>query len=934
MRRTTSALLLTALVATTAPGAALLATPASGQTAPAPAPRAVAAAVVELPVSGIDPAAASELGARALLSTGAARRTVLLTARRTTRAYGLVGVTWRPDPAVTGAEAFVRTREAGIWSGWTAMGGTADEAPDVDQAEVRDGVRTGTAPLWVGVADGVQVRVDVTGGAVPRDLRVALVDPGTSTADAQVAVPRARLSVAGSPSIRTRAEWGADESIRSGTPSYASGIKGVVVHHTASSNDYAQADVPRLIRGFYAYHVKSNGWSDIGYNVLVDRFGTAWEGRAGGLERPVIGSHAGGFNTGTVGISVIGTYESVSMSSAALESVARVSAWKLAAARVDPLGSVTITSGGGTKWPAGTPVTLPTVMGHRQVSSTSCPGTRGFAALPGLRTRTAALLPAYPPPPAAALQLVAPATVASGSTADLVVRGGTPRARIEMFFRKRGEAVFTRRRDGVLSDAGNYRTTLVVSDDWTLMAVSGGKATAPVTVLRTPSTLPEPALPAPVLAVTGPVTGLAGSTARVTATGPAGADVSLWLRRDGAGEFVRRALGRFDATGRWTSSFTLDRPHQYLVTTATVASTVATTRVGAVPNGLHVYAPVSTPVGRSVPLVVQGTPGAPVELWFSRRGEVVFDRRRSSVLGPDGTYRTSYVAADDMRYLAVSGTRSSTRGITRVTSVVADPRPPAPVRVVLSVPASSGAGTAVPVVVTGSPGAAVTLWAKRRGATTSTRIREAVLSSTGRYTTTYAGVDDHELWATAGGISSVDVANVVVPVLAGPASAVLGTRVSLAGRARPGDTVVLETRRRGTTTVSRTMLTADGGGVFGSSFGVNDEYSHRALVGARIGASSRTTVAPTATGPASAPLGSRVALAGTARPGAIVEVWFRNDGETVRGAVRALPVFRLGRTLTATSTGRWSTSFLLPTAQTWFAVADGNPTARRRTVPV
>ena len=259
MLRTSSALLLGVL----APGLLLLTpTPSSSAAAEpgpgAPAPRPVAAAVVELPVRGIAPAAAAEPVDGALRTVGRDRRTVLLTERRGTADYGLVGVTWRLDPVVRVVEAWARTRTAGAWSPWTRVGGQADEEPDA--AEAAGVVRVGTTPLWVGRADGVQVRVDVLSGPDPQDLRIALVDPGVSPADQTVAEPSttpssAGLRAAGAPVVRSRADWGADESMRRAAPSYAATVRAVVVHHTASTNDYAPSDVPRLLRGFYAYHV-------------------------------------------------------------------------------------------------------------------------------------------------------------------------------------------------------------------------------------------------------------------------------------------------------------------------------------------------------------------------------------------------------------------------------------------------------------------------------------------------------------------------------------------------------------------------------------------------------------------------------------------------------------------------------------------------------
>ncbi|MCW2615011.1 MAG: N-acetylmuramoyl-L-alanine amidase, partial [Frankiales bacterium] len=162
LRRTTRALLLSVLV----PG--LLLVPALTAASAEPVP--VAPAVTELAVSGIDPTAASDPTERALVTDGAARRTVLLTSRQATADYGLVGVTWRRNAAVGTVEAWARTRTDGAWSAWTLVGGEADEAPDATQPEAAT-MRAGTTPLWVGQADGVQVRVDVLSGADPQDLR-------------------------------------------------------------------------------------------------------------------------------------------------------------------------------------------------------------------------------------------------------------------------------------------------------------------------------------------------------------------------------------------------------------------------------------------------------------------------------------------------------------------------------------------------------------------------------------------------------------------------------------------------------------------------------------------------------------------------------------------------------------------------------------------
>jgi hypothetical protein len=118
-----------------------------------------------------------------------------------------------------------------------------------------------------------------------------------------------------------------------------------VLHHTAGENGYSRAQVPGIIRGDFAFHL-SRGWNDIGYNFLVDRFGRVWEGRGGGVDRPILGAHTGGFNTDTFAVSVIGNLDTARPGPATIEAIARVMAWKLDLYHRDPLGSVVLTARG------------------------------------------------------------------------------------------------------------------------------------------------------------------------------------------------------------------------------------------------------------------------------------------------------------------------------------------------------------------------------------------------------------------------------------------------------------------------------------------------------------------------------------------------------------------------------------------------------------
>lgn len=216
----------------------------------------------------------------------------------------------------------------------------------------------------------------------------------TASPSPSVSVPPAPPSTAPRPPITSRADWGADESISPEEPGYLPGerIKAVVVHHTAESNDYTCAQGPAVVRGIYAYHVKQLGWKDLGYNFLVDKCGTVYEGRKGGVDRPVMGAHAYGFNAETTGISVLGTYTSTAPSTAAMTSVARIAAWKLGQYGVDPTSTATLTAGdsgrsySGKTWAKGAQLTLPAIHGHRDGYNTQCPGDAFYNKLATVRT--------------------------------------------------------------------------------------------------------------------------------------------------------------------------------------------------------------------------------------------------------------------------------------------------------------------------------------------------------------------------------------------------------------------------------------------------------------------------------------------------------------------------------------------------------------------
>ena len=324
--------------------------------------------------------------------------------------YGAVGVTWAGTSAALpegDIAVEVRTKDGAGWSGWTEAHYSDEHGPDPDSAEGLS-ARPGTDELLVGDVDEVQVRVD-TEGSAPTDLKLAVIDPGapvateresaaidTATLPSADTAPRrlpppqrarlgprpgrgrrGRLALAAAaytpkPKIFSRAQWGADESMRDpGSLRYFE-VHAGFVHHTVNANDYSKADVPAILRSIYAYHTQARGWSDIGYNFLVDRFGRVWEGRYGGVDRPVVGAHTLGYNDDSFAMSAIGNFEEAQPSQAMIEAYGAVFAWKLSLHGVKA----------GSMRQYVTSRTFPAINGHRDAGSTACPGKYLYAKIP------------------------------------------------------------------------------------------------------------------------------------------------------------------------------------------------------------------------------------------------------------------------------------------------------------------------------------------------------------------------------------------------------------------------------------------------------------------------------------------------------------------------------------------------------------------------
>jgi len=230
-------------------------------------------------------------------------------------AFSAVGFTAPPDAG----DLAVRTSSDGVeWTDWEpAAYFDVEDGPDPDSAEERASVPgQHTEPVWVAEARYLQLQVV---GASPEDIEVTVID---SMHLNDGPVERHSASSVGSPAdaqdldVIPRARWGADESLGSSTRT-ARDVHMGVVHHTAHSsstsvaNGYTREEAPGVIRAMHRYHTQRLGWADIGYNVLVDRFGRIYEGRKGGFTNGVIGAHASGYNTGSFGVAVIGNFVDV-----------------------------------------------------------------------------------------------------------------------------------------------------------------------------------------------------------------------------------------------------------------------------------------------------------------------------------------------------------------------------------------------------------------------------------------------------------------------------------------------------------------------------------------------------------------------------------------------------------------------------------------------
>ncbi|MGW5846938.1 peptidoglycan recognition protein family protein, partial [Streptomyces sp. NPDC055254] len=402
--------------------------------------------------------------------------------QRDTEPFGLLGVSWTdPEAEVKGAiEARTRDADSGKWSKWVTL-----EQAESGLDGKRPGLRGATEPVWVGPSDGAEVRVTGQGAALPAGMELTLVDPGAGAsakkkgdlslgpaAFAADPVPPAPAappttpgpeSTAPRPDVVSRVQWGADESLNNEGPIYLPGakVKAVFVHHTAAAAPYECSESAAIVRSIHVYHVNTNKWRDVGYNFLVDKCGTIFEGRQGGVDQPVLGAHTYGWNSESTSVSVLGDYTNAGASAAALESISKVAAYKLGQYDGDMNGTTTLTAGATQanhhhqNFTAGQTYTFKTVSGHRDGFNTECPGNSLYPQLDSIRTSG----------PAAQLKIASVngkaaqpgATLPSGAALTVDWTTSTISGRLNRF------ELLVDGRQAAVTGAGDRRATAIVS---------------------------------------------------------------------------------------------------------------------------------------------------------------------------------------------------------------------------------------------------------------------------------------------------------------------------------------------------------------------------------------------------------------------------------------------------------------------------------------
>ena len=845
--------------------------------------------------------------------------------------FSLVGATWTRGTLAPSATIRVRTHSGGHWSSWSALP-RPDGGPDDGSADAKAAAAHGTSatePLWVGSADGVQAQVVDAAGTrapAPRGLHLVLVDGGASKADAS---PGPAHPLGGAvaeaaqdqPTIYTRAQWGADESLRKSAcpkgPDYSSTIKMGFVHHTDGANGYSASQVPSIIRSIYAYHVNANGWCDVGYNFLVDRFGRVWEGRYGGIDRAVIGAHTGGFNTNSFAASLIGSFSSTSPPAATLTALEKLYAWKLGRYYRDPTGKTTMVAGSfsGSRYAKGTTVTFNVISGHRDADTTTCPGSAAYAKLGAIRTAVRDYIGAGFVAPS-----ISPTTVRMMSGQSVAISAGvlSPQTWTVTVTDAAGVTVKTLTGD-TSTPSSSGGTGSGVSVAWDGTAIDGtplppGTYTVTLTgggsAGSTDLPYSMPVVITPPVTVTGPATASYGAKVALSGTAAPGAPVTVTLQPATANAPADNRDVTAAPDGTWSTAFTANDDYSWSASTQGWSTPVSKTLVApeVTTPALSTSRSLFVEKGKSLSVAGTALPGTTVQPVTTPVGGTATTGPALDV-GADGTWTGA----------ALSPTTPVSVSLRRSDTTVSQPFTVYPVSApVADAPASGYAERAF--TVTGDAGHAplsVQLWTEPAGASAYVLAKTVTAAPSGAFTVSTSlpatstpsslawrviTTDGTTTFGTSGG--SVAVQPLFAPTSTGPTGGAYKQSVSVAGAAVPGDVVTVWTKpaNGGTWQRGASVTSNASTGAFNARFALLRDTLWRVTSPTGTSAARTVVVRPTLSGPHRARSGAMVYLSGWALPGQKVAIYRRSVG-TAR--------WHYFTSVTTGASGRWYRHFRL-----------------------
>jgi hypothetical protein len=460
------------------------------------------------------------------------------------RTFELIAV----DQAPAGTEVRARGLD-GRWSEWLRvhLGHEGSRMSD---------------PIWTGPAHAFELRSTRS----PAGSRVVLVDAGHgASASAKRYVDAQLPAAAGQPKVIARSSW-ATAACHPRVPAIFGAVDLAFVHHTVTTNAYRPSQSARMVRAICLFHKYGNGWNDIGYNFVVDRYGQIFEARAGGIDEAIVGAQAGGYNVYSTGIALLGNHTYHGPPRRAFDALGRLLAWKLAVHGIEPPGTVTVkvTRAGApySRYRAGAHVTLKRVSGHRDGDATTCPGAGMYRQLPRLRQvvrnhvdSVGAL--------AIAGQGSAPGNVTVGGTLSVA---GLPIAGATVEVQRRSTTAGPATLGTAVTDAsGAWSASVPLATNAKMRAVYRGDIEHPAVVSAGLDAAVPPQIVLATAAPQGPPGGVIPFTGTVTPVKPRISIVIAKQQLDGSFATVRTIAVRPDGDGAFERTIGFPEAGQYQV---------------------------------------------------------------------------------------------------------------------------------------------------------------------------------------------------------------------------------------------------------------------------------------------------------------------------------------------------------------------------------